>query len=246
MVLCELVTYEANKGEVATTRIVAWEGLSRTKDYRTSISIERYTHVETLEIEKQLWGTYEHIAGLDEVGVGALAGPIVAAAVILPHDVLLPGVKDSKKIKKGGHAVLSQLIARRALAVSVGFASPQEIDQYNTLIASQMAMKRAVQQLDIKPDFLLVDGDDTHKLNCQIPEKAIVKGDSTSLSIAAASIVAKAVRDELMTLFGLIHPEYQFDRNAGYGTSAHRGVLERVGVSPIHRKSFKPMKDMPY
>jgi len=182
------------------------------------------------------------IAGVDEVGRGPLAGPVVAAAVILPKNVQLEGVTDSKKLSAKKRAYYYDLILEQAVSVGVGEASVAEIDAINILQATKLAMKRAIKNLDIAPDYLLVD----HlTLDLPLPQEGIVKGDANSLSIAAASIVAKQIRDHLMKELHQLHPAYGFEKNAGYGTTVHRQALLEYGyVEGIHRKTFQPIKGM--
>jgi ribonuclease HII len=179
------------------------------------------------------------VAGVDEVGRGPLAGPVGVAAVIFPPDAKpLKGIDDSKKLDRERREALFPLILERALSVSVVFASAQEIDRYNIRGATLRAMARAVAGLSIQPCFALIDGRDVpDALAC--PARAIVDGDELSLSIAAASIVAKVTRDRLMARLDAHFPEYGFSGHCGYGTPAHLKALARLGPTPLHRKSFK-------
>lgn len=179
---------------------------------------------------------YHAIAGIDEAGRGPLAGPVVSAAVVLPLNFDCPGVQDSKRLSEKKRDLLFPEIMAQALAVGVGMAGPGEIDQINILQASLLSMKRAVQNLDLAPDFLLIDGKFT--LDMDLPQQAIVRGDSKSISIAAASIVAKVTRDRLMAREHLAYPLYNFIQHKGYPTQAHRQALLDHGPCPIHRKSF--------
>ena len=177
------------------------------------------------------------VAGVDEVGRGCLAGPVVAAAVILknPNN---SEINDSKKISKKKREELSLYIRKNSI-FSIGEASVQEIDKFNILEASLLAMKRAIQNLASQPMSVLVDGNFKPIEDSNV--FTIVKGDTKSISIAAASIVAKVYRDKLMTKFSEIHPEYKFENNSGYGTKEHQNALLKFGVTPIHRRSFKPI-----
>jgi len=177
------------------------------------------------------------VAGVDEVGRGCLAGPVVAAAVILknPNN---SEINDSKKISKKKREELSLYIKKNSI-FSIGEASVQEIDKFNILEASLLAMKRAIQNLASQPMSVLVDGNFKPIEDSNV--FTIVKGDTKSISIAAASIVAKVYRDKLMTKFSEIHPEYKFENNSGYGTKEHQNALLKFGVTPIHRRSFKPI-----
>jgi ribonuclease HII len=179
------------------------------------------------------------VAGVDEVGRGPLAGPVGVAAVIFPRGASpLPGIDDSKKLDRARREALFPLILERALSVSVVFASAEEIDRYNIRGATLRAMARAVAGLSVRPDFALIDGRDVpDPLSC--PACAIIDGDELSLSIAAASIVAKVARDRLMARLDAHYPEYGFSGHCGYGTPAHLKVLARLGPTPLHRKSFK-------
>ena len=181
---------------------------------------------------------YKFIAGVDEVGRGCLAGPVVAGAVILNMEKSLPeGLNDSKKLSKKKREIISTEIIENALAYAVGQVEADEIDQINILEATKKAMILAVQNLKTKADFLLIDALELQGID--LPQKGIIKGDAVSASIAAASIVAKVYRDNLMKEYGETYPEYGFERHAGYGTKAHFEALRTNGARRIHRKSFK-------
>ncbi|EGC24812.1 ribonuclease HII [Streptococcus sanguinis] len=197
---------------------------------------------QMLRYEKELYQAgYQTIAGIDEVGRGPLAGPVVAAAVILPPGCKIKGLNDSKKIPKKKHQEIYQTVMNKALAVGVGLIDNEIIDQVNIYEATKLAMKEALSKLSFKPDYLLIDA---MKLDIDIPQESIIKGDANSLSIAAASIVAKVTRDKLMADYDKEYPGYDFAQNAGYGTKSHLQGLERHGVTPIHRKTFEPVKSM--
>jgi len=199
--------------------------------------------VDLLQFEKGLYKqNIELIAGVDEVGRGPLAGPVVAAAVILPKNAKLEGVNDSKKLTAEKRAVYHNQIIEEAVAVGIGMTSVAEIDEVNILQATKLAMKRAIAKLSIAPEYLLID----HlTLDIDLPQLGITKGDAKSLSIAAASIVAKVVRDGLMKELGEKYPYYSFETNAGYGTTAHREALKKHGyIAGVHRKTFEPIKSM--
>ena len=197
---------------------------------------------QMLQYEKELYQAgYQTIAGIDEVGRGPLAGPVVAAAVILPPGCKIKGLNDSKKIPKKKHQDIYQAVMDKALAVGVGLIDNEIIDQVNIYEATKLAMKDALSKLSLKPDYLLIDA---MKLDIDIPQESIIKGDANSLSIAAASIVAKVTRDKLMADYDKEFPGYDFAKNAGYGTKSHLQGLERNGVTPIHRKTFEPVKSM--
>lgn len=185
---------------------------------------------------------FQLIAGVDEVGRGPLAGDVVAAAVILDPDKPVPGLNDSKKLSEKKRNDLFPLIQQQALAFAIGRASPQEIDQINILQASLLAMKRAVEQLGIQPDFIYVDGN-------RLPQWpydafAVVKGDSKVLSIAAASILAKVTRDSELIELDKQFPDYGFAQHKGYPTLVHMEALKRLGPTPVHRKSFRPVAEL--
>lgn len=180
---------------------------------------------------------YGLVAGVDEVGRGPLAGPVVAAAVIIQERITLPGIKDSKKMTEKARDRAFFLINEKALAVGIGVVSHSSIDRINILKASLKAMKQAVLSLAPAPDYILVDG--IHNIPVSIPQKCLKKGDQLSQSISAASIIAKVYRDRIMCSFHELFPEYGFLQNKGYGTAHHRSVLRKYGPSPIHRMTFK-------
>lgn len=183
---------------------------------------------------------YVHIAGVDEVGRGPLAGPVIAAAVILPPEFYLPGIDDSKKLSEQKRLEFYKKIIETALDFHVGIIDVEEIDRINIYEASKKAMRLAIAGLKIIPDFLLIDA---VKLNTPYPEEAIIKGDGKSISIAAASIIAKVTRDQLMVELGREYPVYGFSTNMGYGTKEHLSAIQTFGITPHHRKSFAPVKD---
>ncbi len=183
---------------------------------------------------------YHTVAGTDEVGRGCLAGPVVAAAVILPADCHLQGLTDSKKLSAEQRKSLVPEIEHQALSFSIASVSPRIIDKINILQASLRAMALAVEGLDPKPSAILVDGN--QPIPVQLPQKTVVKGDSRSLSIAAASVIAKVHRDNLMEEYHRRYPEYQFARHKGYATAVHLEALRRYGPCPLHRMTFKGVK----
>ena len=180
------------------------------------------------------------VAGVDEVGRGPLAGPVVAAAVILDPTDIPQGLGDSKTIAAARRAALSGRILESALAVAIGTATAVEIDAHNIRRATHLAVRRALAGLSLRPAVVLLDGND--KMGLPEPVETIVRGDGLVASIAAASIVAKVVRDRLMARLDLAHPGYDFAKHAGYGVPAHRAAIERLGPSPVHRFSFAPVK----
>ena len=195
-----------------------------------------------LAYEKECYARgIELIAGVDEVGRGPLAGPVVAAAVILPKACKIPGLNDSKKIPKSKHKEIYEAVLQNAIAIGIGIKDNQVIDQVNIYEATKLAMMEAIGQLEPQPQHLLIDA---MRLDLPISQTSIIKGDANSLSIAAASIVAKVTRDQMMEEFDREYPGYDFAQNAGYGTSNHLAGLDQLGVTPIHRRSFEPVKSM--
>ncbi|WP_195327390.1 ribonuclease HII [Streptococcus parasanguinis] len=195
-----------------------------------------------LAYEKELYTQgIQLIAGVDEVGRGPLAGPVVAAAVILPKACKIPGLNDSKKIPKSKHKEIYEAVLQNAIAIGIGVKDNHVIDQVNIYEATKLAMMEAIGQLEPQPQHLLIDA---MRLDLPIPQTSIIKGDANSLSIAAASIVAKVTRDQMMEEFDCEYPGYDFTQNAGYGTANHLAGLDKLGVTPIHRRSFEPVKSM--
>ena len=195
-----------------------------------------------LAYEKELYAQgIDLIAGVDEVGRGPLAGPVVAAAVILPKACKILGLNDSKKIPKSKHKEIYEAVLQNAVAIGIGIKDNQVIDQVNIYEATKLAMMEAIGQLEPQPQHLLIDA---MRLDLPISQTSIIKGDANSLSIAAASIVAKVTRDQMMEEFDREYPGYDFAQNAGYGTSNHLAGLDQLGVTPIHRRSFEPVKSM--
>lgn len=194
-----------------------------------------------LLFEHRAWGRgHSVVAGIDEAGRGPLAGPVVAAAVVLPHNFCLDGLQDSKKLSPALREMLYPQIRRQAL-VGVGVASVVEIDRLNILQATLLAMQRALQRLPRKPDHLLIDG--TIPLPLALSQETLKKGDSRSLSIAAASVIAKVLRDRVMTSFDRHYPGYGLAQHKGYGTRQHRQSIQVLGASPQHRRTFAGVKE---
>ncbi len=204
-------------------------------------------------------GGYKRIAGVDEAGRGPLAGPVVSAAVILPRDFSCAGINDSKKLSEKKREHLFPIIREQAIAVGVGMASHTEIDEINILQASLLSMKRAVENLSntpphdtpvsdsllpgfLLPDFLLIDGKFT--IDMDLDQEAVIKGDSKSLSIAAASIIAKVTRDAIMRDLHKKYPAYNFTQHKGYPTKAHKQAILKYGPCPVHRFSFRGVKEV--
>ena len=191
----------------------------------------------TYETENELTACgYEIICGVDEAGRGPLAGPVCAGAVILPPGLEDIGINDSKKLSEKKRDALYDIITEKAVAWSVGSASEKEIDELNILNATFLAMKRAVEGLNVKPSFVLVDGNRCPGTG--LPERALVKGDAKSISIAAASILAKVTRDRILKELDEKYPEYKFAQHKGYPTALHYEMIKKYGILPVHRLSF--------
>ena len=193
--------------------------------------------IDMWEIENELYREDFHvICGVDEAGRGPLAGPVCAAAVILPMNLEIPGLTDSKKLTDRKRRELFPIIKEKATAYGIGLASHEEIDEINILQATYLAMERAMAQLSVKPDIAMIDGNRAKDFG--LPVRTVIKGDSLSANIAAASILAKVTRDDLMMDLALQYPEYGFEVHKGYGTKAHYEALREHGASPVHRMSF--------
>lgn len=189
-----------------------------------------------LVYERKYYSDCEYICGIDEAGRGPLSGPVVAAAVILPKELKIPYLNDSKQLSAKRREDLYDIIMEKALAVGVGAASPERIDEINILQATYEAMRQAVAELNIKPQILLNDA--VYIPGLDLPQEKIIKGDAKSLSIAAASVIAKVTRDRMMKAYHEIFPEYGFDKHKGYGSKEHIEMLQTLGPCPIHRRSF--------
>lgn len=201
--------------------------------------VEKYQAMSVFEVAKKAQG-FQAICGIDEVGRGPLAGPVVAAAVILNEDHTILGLNDSKQLSAHKREELVKEIKQNARAIGIGEATAEEIDQLNIYQATKVAMQRAIDHLAIAPDCLLIDA---MVLENGLPQEKIIKGDARSVSIAAASIIAKVYRDEWMADYGEQYPAYGFAKNAGYGTKEHLQAIEEQGILPIHRKTFAPIKN---
>ncbi len=205
------------------------------KDKNSKLEAER-ERLEQMKVYEKEYASFGLVCGIDEVGRGPLAGPVVAGAVILPLDCNILYINDSKKLSAKKREELYPIILEEAVSVGIGMVSPQRIDEINILQATYEAMREAIEKLSIKPDILLNDAVTIPGVSIrQVP---IIKGDGKSISIAAASIVAKVTRDKLMEEYDKIMPEYSFASNKGYGTAAHIAALKEHGPTPIHRKSF--------
>lgn len=196
---------------------------------------DRVEHMKKFENEKREKG-YKLICGVDEAGRGPLCGPVVAGAVILKKDEFIEGINDSKKLSEKKREKLFDEIKEKAIAVGVGIVYQEEIDEINILNATKKAMKMAVENLEVKPDFVLIDGNQNVKL--EMESEPVVKGDALSISIAAASIIAKVTRDRMLIEDDKKYPEYGFAKHKGYGTKAHIEAIKKYGLCPLHRKTF--------
>lgn len=222
-------------------------------DTRTGVKklLEQYYKIQTRHqelidkfhrkefLEKPFWDNNQFVAGVDEVGRGPLAGPVVTAAVILPSNNTLYEVDDSKKLSRSKREELYKQICDQAIDISVAVGSSKLIDTENIYYATELTMRDSINRLYLKPDHILVDA---MTIPVDIEQTKLIKGDAKSLSIGAASIVAKVSRDRLMTMYGKIYPEFNFEQNDGYGTKQHLQALDKVGRTKIHRLSFSPVK----
>lgn len=194
------------------------------------------------ENEKKLWNLgYENIAGCDEAGRGPLFGPVVAASVILPHDFVLEGLNDSKKLSEKKREKFYPIIMEKALAVSVSIVEADEIDKINIYEASRQGMLRATNSLKVKPDYIITDAMPLDGFT-SVPHEAIIKGDAKSITIAAASVIAKVTRDRIMYEIDKVHPEYEFKKHKGYPTKKHLELIEKYGIIDGYRRTYGPVK----
>jgi len=191
--------------------------------------------------EKKLFKQYKYIGGIDEAGRGPLAGPVVAATVILPKTFKNSTLNDSKKLTPKQRDILYDIITEQALAIGISVIDSTVIDEINIYEATKVAMLNSIKELSIKPDYLLIDH---MPLDLDIPHESIVKGDQLSYTIAAASVIAKVTRDRIMQELDQLHPEYGFKNHKGYGTKAHKEALEKHGITKHHRKSYKPVAEL--
>jgi ribonuclease HII len=220
-----------NEDERAGVQAAIARGKKRVADYEKELS-----RCAVLQRYEREYAAYAHICGIDEVGRGPLAGPVVAGAVILPKDCDILYINDSKKLSEKKREELYKIIMDQAVAVGLGYSTPQRIDEINILQATYEAMREAISKLSVKPDLLLNDAVTIPEVTIrQVP---IIKGDAKSISIGAASIVAKVTRDRLMVQYDDIYPEYGFASNKGYGAQAHIDALKKYGPCPIHRRTF--------
>lgn len=226
----EFINLYNDDERIGVQKIIA--GVLKRKD-KYGKELERLKEMHRYENE---YRNYKYICGIDEVGRGPFAGPVVAGAVILPSDCNILYINDSKKLSAAKREELYDEIMERAIAVGLGVVSPQVIDEINILQATYEAMRIAIRNLSVKPDILLNDAVKIPKVD--IPQVSIIKGDAKSVSIAAASIVAKVTRDRMMVEYDKIYPEYNFADNKGYGSEKHREALKKFGPTPIHRNTF--------
>lgn len=222
---------EYGQDERAGVRAAVEQGRRRLAAYEGEVA-----RCEALQKYEREYAAYAHICGIDEVGRGPLAGPVVAGAVILPKNCDILYINDSKKLSEKKREELYDVIMERAVAVGIGYSAPARIDEINILQATYEAMRQAVSQLAVEPDLLLNDAVTIPQI--PIRQVPIIKGDAKSISIGAASIVAKVTRDRLMARYDSIYPEYGFASNKGYGAQAHIDALQKYGSCPIHRRSF--------
>ena len=198
--------------------------------------------VDLYSNEKRLWNLgYENIAGCDEAGRGPLFGPVVSASVILPHDFVLEGLNDSKKLSEKKRDYYYPIIMEKALAVSVSVVEADEIDKINIYEASRQGMLRATNSLKVKPDYIITDAMPLDGFT-SVPHEAIIKGDAKSITIAAASVIAKVTRDRLMYEIDKVHPEYEFKKHKGYPTKKHLELIEKYGIIDGYRRTYGPVK----
>jgi ribonuclease HII len=230
-----ILEVEKDERKGVQQRLAGW----RIERERESFLQDKFNEMNRYERKYRAEG-FQWIAGIDEVGRGPLAGPVVAAAVILPVDFFLPGIDDSKRLSEKKREEFNEIIRSDAIAISISMIHAEEIDAINIYQATKKAMKSAVVTLHKRPDFLLIDA---MKLETPYSSDSIIKGDAKSVSIAAASIVAKVARDQLMKELSVIFPAYGFQKNKGYGTKEHIEAIQEYGITPFHRKSFAPVKD---
>lgn len=198
--------------------------------------------VDLYSNEKRLWNLgYENIAGCDEAGRGPLFGPVVAASVILPHDFVLEGLNDSKKLSEKKREKYYPIIMEKALAVSVSIVEADEIDKINIYEASRQGMLRATNSLKVRPDYIITDAMPLDGFT-SVPHEAIIKGDAKSITIAAASVIAKVTRDRIMYEIDKVHPEYEFKKHKGYPTKKHLELIEKYGIIDGYRRTYGPVK----
>ncbi|MFT8965929.1 ribonuclease HII [Leuconostoc suionicum] len=232
----QLLIWQQDKRVGVQNALRAWQ------KKQVMVQEKREHFLSRFDIERQYWMQgYDLVAGVDEVGRGPLAGPVVAAAVILPHDFDVLDVIDSKQLSAKKRDELYDKIIEKAISIGVGSVEASIIDEINIYEAARVAMTEAVNQLAPVPEALLIDA---LRLDLDLPQEFLIKGDARSNSIGAASIIAKVTRDRLMASYGLKYHGYGFEKNAGYGTKEHLEGIKKIGITPIHRKTFAPIKDI--
>ncbi|CAH0346964.1 ribonuclease HII [Bacillus sp. CECT 9360] len=226
----------------ADTRIGVINLVSKwNRDYEKQMNAQK--HFEQMSNYEQSLRSqgFQSIAGIDEVGRGPLAGPVVASAVILPEGFYLEGLNDSKKIPEARREIFYEIIMKEAVSTGIGILHSEEIDRWNIYESTKKAMLAAIADLVVTPDHLLIDA---MELVVPMPQLSIIKGDAKSISIAAASIIAKVTRDGMMREYAKKHPRYDFENNMGYGTAKHLEALHTYGATPWHRRSFSPVREV--
>jgi ribonuclease HII len=232
----EIIAIDQFLQEIAQDERGGVRKISEQAKKRRDALLAEKERVQAMMVFEHKYADCQYICGVDEVGRGPLAGPVVTGAVILPKDFIIPYLNDSKQVKEERREELSSIIMEHAVASAIGISSERDIDELGIQQANYNAMQMAIQGLSVKPDHVLVDA--VHIPNLDIPQTSIIKGDTLSVSIAAASIIAKVARDHMMHEYDKVYPEYGFARNVGYGTAAHIEALKKYGPCEIHRRSF--------
>ena len=231
VLLPDFIEEYINDGRPGVSKII---GMAQKRMEKLRIERERIEHLK--EFENQYWPEFDYIGGIDEVGRGPLAGPVVTACVVLPKDCSILYINDSKKLSASKRDELYEIIMKEAVSVGIGVCSEQRIDEINILQATYEAMRQAISECSVEPQVLLNDAVTIPEV--KIKQVPIIKGDAKSISIGAASIIAKVTRDRMMVEYDSIYPEYHFASNKGYGSAEHIEALKKYGPCPIHRRSF--------
>ncbi|SFO03181.1 MULTISPECIES: ribonuclease HII [unclassified Pseudobutyrivibrio] len=231
LLLPDFIEEYINDGRPGVSKII---GMAQKRMEKLRIERERIEHLK--EFENQYWPEFDYIGGIDEVGRGPLAGPVVTACVVLPKDCSILYINDSKKLSASKRDELYEIIMKEAVSVGIGVCSEQRIDEINILQATYEAMRQAISECSVEPQVLLNDAVTIPEV--KIKQVPIIKGDAKSISIGAASIIAKVTRDRMMVEYDSIYPEYHFASNKGYGSAEHIEALKKYGPCPIHRRSF--------
>ncbi|SOB90574.1 ribonuclease HII [Pseudobutyrivibrio ruminis] len=231
LLLPDFIEEYINDGRPGVSKII---GMAQKRMEKLRIERERIEHLK--EFENQYWPEFDYIGGIDEVGRGPLAGPVVTACVVLPKDCSILYINDSKKLSASKREELYEIIMKEAVSVGIGVCSEQRIDEINILQATYEAMRQAISECSVEPQVLLNDAVTIPEV--KIKQVPIIKGDAKSISIGAASIIAKVTRDRMMVEYDSIYPEYHFASNKGYGSAEHIEALKKYGPCPIHRRSF--------